>query len=84
MSQHVPSALFNGTEVVHWALKTQDCFWHRALYFSERVCRNEWDSNYPEVMNLHNSVTLQCSIKVKDKPLAIDYPNDLYVLRNFI
>ena len=80
----MPLALFNGTEVVHWALKTQDCFWHRALCFSERVCRNEWDSNYPEVMNLHNSVTLQCSIKVKHKPLAIYYPNDLYVLCSFI
>ena len=80
----MPLALFNDTEVVHWALKTQDCSWHRALYFSERVCRNEWDSNYLEVMNLHNSVTLQCSIKVKDRPLAIDYPNDLCVLRNFI
>ena len=42
MSQHVPLALFNGVEVVHRALKTQDCLrWHRALYSSERVCRNE-------------------------------------------
>ena len=41
-SQHVSLALFNGIVVVHWVLKTQDCLrWHRALYSSERVCRNE-------------------------------------------
>ena len=84
-SQHVSLALFNGIVVVHWVLKTQDCLrWHRVLYSSERVCRNEWHSNHLQVMNLHNNVTLQCSIKVEDMPLAFDYPNYLYVLRYFI
>ena len=70
---------------MHWALKTQDYLrWHRALYSSERVCRNELHSNHLQVMNLHNSVTLQCSIQVENMPLAFDYPNYLHVLRYFI
>ena len=35
-------------------------------------------------MNLHNNMTLQCSIKFQDMPLAFDYPYYLYVLRHYI